>query len=87
VAIAYLSIGSNLGEKYDNCIRAREMVDDLDCTRVLAVSNFYRTEPVDFLDQAWFVNGALKIETSLAPLTLMGELKRIELFMGQREKR
>ena len=86
IVVAYLSIGSNLGEKYDNCIRAKEMVDGLHNTRVLAVSNFYRTEPVDFLDQAWFVNGALKIETSLDPVTLMGELKRIEGLMGQGEK-
>ncbi|MDY0220220.1 MAG: 2-amino-4-hydroxy-6-hydroxymethyldihydropteridine diphosphokinase [Desulfobacterium sp.] len=86
MTIAYLSIGSNLGGKYDNCIRAKEMVHGLDQTRVLAVSSFYRTEPVDFLDQAWFVNGALKIETGLDPFTLMGELKKIERLMGQGEK-
>ena len=86
MTIAYLSIGSNLGEKYDNCTRAKKMVDGLDHTRVLAVSSFYRTEPVDFLDQAWFLNGALRIETGLDPFTLMGHLKKIEGLMGQGKK-
>lgn len=86
MTIAYLSIGSNLGEKYDNCTRAKEMVDGLNHTRVLAISSFYRTEPVDFLNQAWFVNGALRIETDFDPFTLMGHLKRIEGLMGQGEK-
>ncbi len=83
---AYLSIGSNLGDRYGNCIRGRDQVDTLDQTRVVSVSNFYRTEPVDFLDQAWFVNGALKIETRLDPFALIDGLKAIERFMGQGEK-
>lgn len=83
---AYLSIGSNLGDRYDNCIRGRKKVDTLDQTRVMAVSHFYRTEPVDFLDQAWFVNGALKIETGLDPFELIDGLKEIERFLGQGKK-
>lgn len=86
MTIVYLSIGSNLGEKYDNCIIAGEKVDGLDQTRVLAVSDFYTTEPVDFVNQGWFVNGALKIETGFDPFTLMGELKKIEQLMGQGKK-
>ncbi len=86
MTIAYLSIGSNLGDRYANCIRGREQVDTLDHTRVVAVSNFYRTEPVDFLDQAWFVNAALKIETGLDPFQLIEGLKQIEQCLGQGEK-
>jgi len=52
----------------------------------VAVSKFYKTEPVDFLDQAWFVNGALKIETGLDPFELMKNLKKIERSLGQIEK-
>ena len=83
---AYLSIGSNLGDKYANCLKGVDEVDALDLTRVVAVSGFYRTEPVDFLDQAWFVNGALKIETALAPLMLIQLLKETERLMGQMQK-
>lgn len=83
---AYLSIGSNLGDKYENCLKGVDKVDALEQTRVVAVSKFYRTEPTDFLDQAWFVNGALKIETTLAPLLLIQRLKETERCMGQMEK-
>ena len=83
---AYLSIGSNLGDKYANCLEGVDRVDALDLTRVVAVSGFYRTEPVDFLDQAWFVNGALKIETGLEPLELIHRLKETERRLGQIEK-
>ncbi|MBI9088294.1 MAG: 2-amino-4-hydroxy-6-hydroxymethyldihydropteridine diphosphokinase [Desulfobacterium sp.] len=83
---AYLSIGSNLGDKYENCLQGVDKVDALEQTRVVGVSKFYRTEPVDFLDQAWFVNGALKIETTLAPLLLIQRLKETERLMGQMEK-
>ena len=82
----YLSVGSNLGNKYANCIRGVEKLDELEDTRVVAVSQFYRTEPVDFLPQAWFVNGALKIETGLDPFELIDHLKGIEIFLGQIEK-
>ena len=83
---AYLSIGSNLGDKFSNCILGADRVNELPETRVVAVSKFYKTEPVDFLDQAWFVNGALKIETGLDPFELMKSLKKIEFSLGQIEK-
>ncbi len=83
---AYIAIGSNLGDKYENCLKGVGKIDALEQTRVVAVSKFYRTEPVDFLDQAWFVNGALKIETVLAPLLLIQRLKETERLLGQMEK-
>jgi len=83
---AYLSIGSNLGDRFANCILGADRVNELPGTRVVAVSKFYKTEPVDFLDQAWFVNGALKIETGIDPFELIRNLKNIELSLGQIEK-
>lgn len=49
-------------------------------------SSLYETEPVDFLDQGWFLNAAAEIETELAPEVLMRLLLEIERSMG-RERR
>lgn len=82
----FISIGSNMGDKYNNCIQGIQGLDALDSTKVVEVSSFYKTEPVDYTDQDWFVNGALKIETQLDPEALMLSLKRIEQALGQYEK-
>ena len=82
----YLSIGSNMGEKHQNCLQGIGLLNGLDHITVEAVSPFYRTKPVDFTDQDWFVNGALKIETDLDPDALMNQLKEIERELGQFEK-
>jgi 2-amino-4-hydroxy-6-hydroxymethyldihydropteridine diphosphokinase len=50
---------------------------------VLAVSRFLDTEPVGYLDQPRFLNGALLLETELAALALLRELLAIERLMGR----
>ena len=82
----YISIGSNMGEKYDNCLKGIDHLNQLEHTTVMAVSPFYQTDPVDFTDQDWFVNGIIKISTTLAPVALMARLKVIEQTLGQFEK-
>ena len=82
----FISIGSNLGEKYDNCLRGIERLNQLEHTDVITVSPFYQTDPVDFTDQDWFINGMVKISTCFAPVELMARLKGIEQTMGQFEK-
>lgn len=52
-------------------------------SEILARSAFYKTEPVDFEDQDWFVNAAVRIGTRLEPHQLLDELKRIEKEMGR----
>ncbi|GAB6142909.1 2-amino-4-hydroxy-6-hydroxymethyldihydropteridine diphosphokinase [Desulfocicer niacini] len=83
---AFISIGSNLGDKYDNCLKGIERLNHLSHTTVKAVSHFYQTDPVDYTDQDWFVNGMVKISTLLAPVELMAYLKGIEQALGQFEK-
>jgi 2-amino-4-hydroxy-6-hydroxymethyldihydropteridine diphosphokinase len=51
--------------------------------RVTAVSSFYVTDPVGFVDQPRFVNAALLLQTQLEPLELMRELLAIEFAMGR----
>lgn len=79
--IVYLSLGSNLGDRDRNlrdAIRALEGVG-----RVQAVSSFYETEPVDFADQAWFLNCAVAIESALSPERMMAELLCLERKLGR----
>ncbi len=82
----FISIGSNLGDKYDNCLKGIERLNQLNHTTVTEVSAFYQTDPVDYTDQDWFVNGVVKISTGLAPIELMVSLKGIEQALGQFEK-
>ena len=69
---AYLSLGSNIGDRE---AQLREAVTQLGALgRVAALSSFYETEPVEFTEQAWFLNCALAIETAEAPQELMAEI-------------
>jgi len=80
---AFISVGSNLGHKLENC---RNGVADLTSApgiRLIDQSPVYRTEPVDYLDQDWFVNYAVKIETALDPHILLNLLKSIEQAVGR----
>jgi 2-amino-4-hydroxy-6-hydroxymethyldihydropteridine diphosphokinase len=80
---AYICVGSNLGSKLENCRRGvAELTLDAS-TRLIDQSRIYRTAPVDFKDQDWFVNYAVKIATLLQPLALLHRLKSIERDAGR----
>ncbi len=79
--LAYLSLGSTGGDR-GSCLR--EAIRELDeLGRVLAVSSFYETEPVEFTEQAWFLNCAVALETSRPAEQLMTALLSIERAMGR----
>ena len=80
----YLSLGSNLGDRAKNLRDAIAALrkDGIDVTRI---SSMYETEPVDYLDQPWFVNMALEAETELAPAALLQALRGIETQMGSKK--
>jgi 2-amino-4-hydroxy-6-hydroxymethyldihydropteridine diphosphokinase len=82
---AYISVGSNMGDRLNNCATGIRRLDETGDVRVERVSEFYLTEPMDFLDQDWFVNGALKVSTRLDPFGLLAVLKTIELNMGRKK--
>jgi 2-amino-4-hydroxy-6-hydroxymethyldihydropteridine diphosphokinase len=80
-AIAYLSLGSNLGNREQNLREAIRRASAFG--RIVAVSSFYETEPVEFTDQPWFLNCVIALETMAQPAQLMAELLRIEHVMGR----
>ena len=67
----FLSVGSNLGDPLKNCCDGIDALCEDDRVTLLSRSPFYRTEPVDFRDQNWFINAAILISTSLKPLQLL----------------
>ena len=82
--LIYLSIGSNLGDRAANLQQALKALPEVG-VRVLRCSSFYETEPVDFLEQPWFLNCVVEAETSLEPSRLLEELQGIERNMGSRK--
>ena len=84
MAIVYIGLGSNLGERHQNCLRAIELLkqNGLSVTRQ---SSLYETEPWGLTGQPEFVNMAVETETELAPEPLLALLKKIERDMGRRD--
>ena len=80
---AYLSLGSNLGDREANLREAIAHVGELG--PVGKVSALYETEPVEVLGrQPWFLNCAVAVETELMPLEFLQRLLAIELAMGRK---
>lgn len=79
---AYLSLGSNLGDREANLREAVRRLGELG--KVTAVSSFYETEPVEFTNQPWFLNIAVELETELMPRQLLSAVLKIERDMGRR---
>lgn len=80
---AYIGIGSNLGNREDNCERAIKLLIEKGIT-VTKRSSMIETEPWGVKDQPKFINMAIEIETSLPPDKLLSALKKIEAEMGRK---
>lgn len=78
---AYLSLGSNVGDRFgqlQEAIRSLALLGE-----VRQVSSFYETEPMEFTDQPWFLNCAVELRTRYTPHNLMQALLAIEQEMGR----
>ena len=53
-------------------------------TRLLRRSSLYETAPQELLDQPWFLNAVVEVETSLFPMQLLARVRQIERDMGRR---
>jgi 2-amino-4-hydroxy-6-hydroxymethyldihydropteridine diphosphokinase len=81
----YLSLGSNMGDRAANIARAVDGLRERG-VGIVRQSSLYETEPVDFLDQDWFLNCVVEAETDLTPEELMRTLLEVERSLG-RERR
>ena len=81
----FLSLGSNRANRLANIRAALEQLGEAGI-EVCRVSSFYKTEPVGFAPQAWFVNCVAEVRTSLMPLRLLKTLKSVERQLGRRSR-
>jgi 2-amino-4-hydroxy-6-hydroxymethyldihydropteridine diphosphokinase len=79
----YIGIGSNVGEREENCLRAIGLLEE-NGVRITKRSAMYETEPWGIRDQPRFINMVIASETDLSPRGLLLLLKRIEGDMGRR---
>ena len=80
---AFVGIGSNLGQPERQIEAALEELAAEEGVELVAVSSLRETEPVGYLDQPNFLNGAAQVETELGPRTLLERLLAIEARLGR----
>jgi 2-amino-4-hydroxy-6-hydroxymethyldihydropteridine diphosphokinase len=82
-AKAFISIGSNLGDRVPNLEKAIEGLSGNPAITLIKKSSFYQTTPWGRTDQPLFINCAVEVETSLEPRQLLGFLKALEAELGR----
>lgn len=85
MAIAYLGLGTNVGNKRRNMITAAALLAER-VGDILALSGFYETEPWGFESENFFLNAAVKLKTSFSPLEVLQITQQIEKELGRTEK-
>jgi 2-amino-4-hydroxy-6-hydroxymethyldihydropteridine diphosphokinase len=80
--IAYIGIGSNVGDREVNCRKAIELLAE--SGKVVSVSSLYRTEPVGYHEQEDFINAVAKVETDRTPAELLTVCRAIEDRLGRK---
>lgn len=80
---AYVGLGSNLGDREATLRQALAALGEVPGVRIVAVSSFRETDPVGFLDQPRFLNGAAAVETELSPQELLAALLEVERGLGR----
>jgi 2-amino-4-hydroxy-6-hydroxymethyldihydropteridine diphosphokinase len=83
---AFLSLGSNLGNREANLRHALELLEAAG-VRIVKRSSVYQTVAQDLRNQAWFLNLVVQVETTLFPLQLLHLLQRIEAQLGRKRNR
>ena len=84
MSIVYISIGSNLGDREENCRKAIKLLKE-NGIAVKKQSRMYETEPWGVKDQPKFINMAIEAETDKKPEELLRVLKEIEKEIGRKE--
>jgi 2-amino-4-hydroxy-6-hydroxymethyldihydropteridine diphosphokinase len=82
--IIFLSLGSNVGDREKNLRAAIAALPELG-VQIKKVSSIYETEPVDLLEQPWFLNCVVEGETTVPPVELLTELRALEQRMGSKK--
>ena len=85
MAIVYLGLGTNIGNRRGNLVKAASLLAER-VGDILALSGFMETEPWGFESENLFLNAAIKMETPLTPDELLSATQAIEREMGREKK-
>lgn len=83
MAIVYLSLGSNSGDRIGYVQQAASLIGTTDGISIVRTSAFYETEPWGMNSDTWFVNAVVEIKTTLSAQKLLEECQRIEAQLGR----
>lgn len=86
MAIVYLSLGSNRGDRIGYVQQAASLLGLDDGITIVRSSAFYETEPWNMNTQTWFVNAIVEIKTKYSPIELLKVCQRIENQLGREHK-
>jgi 2-amino-4-hydroxy-6-hydroxymethyldihydropteridine diphosphokinase len=86
LAKAYLSLGSNLGNKLRFLKEAISKIEESDKITINRISSVYETQPVGYENQDWFLNLVVEIKTSLVPQDLLEYTLSVEDQMGRKRE-
>ena len=83
MAVVFVALGSNLGDRESFLDQALNRLRNLPQTKIVRSSRWYETEPVGGPPQGMFLNGVVELETSLSPMDLFHQMKKIEMDCGR----
>lgn len=84
MAIVYISLGSNIGDRVGYLQQAVSLLKAIPEINVISTSSFYESEPWKMNSENWFVNAVIQISTNLLPEKLLEECQRIETQLGRK---
>ena len=80
----YLGIGTNKGDREKNISNALKLLSHIKGIKLLKVSKMFKNPPQEGIKSGYFLNGAIKLLTSLTPLELLKTCKSIERKLGRK---
>ena len=84
MAIVYLSLGSNIGDRLGYVQQAASLIGTTENIKIVTTSSFYETEPWQMNTKNWFVNAIVQISTTYTPDELLQVIQRIEDKLGRK---
>jgi len=82
--IAYIGVGSNMGDRNKNILSAKKEINKSTFSNVIEISKLYETEPVGYLEQDYFLNCVFKVSTILNPEELLQLLLETEKILKRK---
>lgn len=75
---AYLALGSNIGDKKKHLKSAIDIINSNENIKLNKISSLYKTAPIGYTEQDWFLNAVIEIDTNLKPLELLDVCQFVE---------